>query len=254
MPAVAAATLPNDLFVAPRTAGAVNNVLYRVNAAGPALPAARRRSATGPPTRVWSAAATPPTGAPPSRGTPRCRRATPADVFATERWGEQDWNFPVAAGRNVTVRLYFTNQYDGTSKAGQRVFNVLVDGVTRLSNFDIVAAAGNRIGTMRAFAITTDADGVDVDLRAVTENPLVNGIEIVDNADRRPTAAPAAPGRGRDGSTDGPAQRRQLDDGLVDRPRRLPAQRHRLLRAQRRLALQADVQQRPPARSARSGS
>ena len=37
VPAVAAATLPNDLFVAPRAAGAVNNVLYRVNAAGPGL-------------------------------------------------------------------------------------------------------------------------------------------------------------------------------------------------------------------------
>jgi hypothetical protein len=61
------------------------------------------------------------------------------------------------------------------------VFNVLIDGVTKLSNFDIVASAGNRTGTMRAFSITTDADGVDVDFRAITENPLINGIELVDN-------------------------------------------------------------------------
>ena len=63
------------------------------------------------------------------------------------------------------MRLYFANQYDGTSQAGQRVFNVAIDGVTGLSNFDIVAAAGNKTGTMRSFDITTDSDGVDVDLR-----------------------------------------------------------------------------------------
>jgi hypothetical protein len=180
VPAVAAATLPNDLFVAPRTAGALNNVLYRVNAAGPALLAADGG-------RNWTTDAGLVSGGNATNWGATVPRdatvpaTTPADLFATERWGEQDWNFPVTAGKNVTVRLYFTNQYDGTSQAGQRVFDVLVDGVTRLSNFDIVAAAGNRVGTMRAFAITTDADGVDVDLRAITENPLVNGIEIVDN-------------------------------------------------------------------------
>ncbi len=181
VPAVAAATLPNDLFVAPRTAGTVNNVLYRVNAAGPALQAADGG-------RNWTTDADLVSGGNATNWGATVPRdatvpaTTPADIFATERWGEQDWNFPIAAGRNVTVRLYFANQDKDTSKAGQRVFNVLVDGVTRLSNFDVVAAAGNRTGTMRAFTITTDGDGVDVDLRAVTRNPLVNGIEIVDNA------------------------------------------------------------------------
>ena len=181
VPAVAAATLPNDLFVAPRTAGAVNNVLYRVNAAGPALLAADGgRNWTTDAGLVSGGNATNWGGTVPRDAT--VPATTPADVFATERWGEQDWNFPITAGRNVTVRLYFANQDKDTSKAGQRVFNVLVDGVTRLSNFDVVAAAGNRTGTMRAFTITTDGDGVDVDLRAVTRDPLVNGIEIVDNA------------------------------------------------------------------------
>jgi hypothetical protein len=180
LPAVADATLPNDLFVAQRTTGTGSNVLYRVNAAGPALQpgddgpdwTTDADLVSGGNAADWGATvprdATVPAG-------------TAADIFATERWGEQDWNFPIAEGRNVTVRLYFANQDKDTSKAGQRVFDVLVDGVTRLSSFDIVAAAGNRTGTMRSFAITTDGDGVDVDLRAITENPLVNGIEIVDD-------------------------------------------------------------------------
>ncbi|MET0524050.1 MAG: malectin domain-containing carbohydrate-binding protein, partial [Nocardioides sp.] len=198
VPPVAAATLPNDLFVAQRTPGAGSNVLYRVNAAGPALQAGDAGPdwttdaglVSGGNAADWGATVLRDAAVP---------AGTAADLFATERWGEQDWNFPIAADRQVTVRLYFTNQYDGTSQPGQRVFNVLVDGVTRLSDFDIVEAAGNRIGTMRAFAITTDADGVDIDLRAVTENPLVNGIEIVDD-----DAGPGA-------VTTGVLQRRAVD-------------------------------------------
>ncbi|WP_298515472.1 malectin domain-containing carbohydrate-binding protein [uncultured Nocardioides sp.] len=180
IPTVSAATLPNDLFGAQRTTGAESNVLYRVDAAGPALQATDGGPdwstsdgfVSGGNVAGWGATvardATVPAG-------------TPAEIFASERWAEQDWNFPVPAGRHVTVRLYFANQYDGTAQAGQRVFNVLLDGVNVLPSFDIVAAAGNKTGTMRSFSITTDGDGVDIDLRAITENPLINGIEIIDN-------------------------------------------------------------------------
>ena len=107
--------------------------------------------------------AAPPTGAARCPGRQRPRGHAP-DIFATERYGDQDWNFPVAAGKSVTVRLYFANQYSGTSRVGQRVFNVLVDGVTKLDHFDIVAAAGDKTGTMRSFTLTTDGNGLDIDL------------------------------------------------------------------------------------------
>jgi hypothetical protein len=180
VPAVPAASLPGDLFVAQRSAATATNVLYRVNAAGPAEQAGDSGPdwatdaglVSGGNAADWGSTVPMDTTVP---------AGTPADVFATERWGAQDWNFPVPAGRHVTVRLYFANQYSGTSQPGQRVFNVLIDGQTVLSNFDIVASAGDSTGTMRAFPITTDGNGVDVDLRAVTENPLVNGIEIIDD-------------------------------------------------------------------------
>jgi hypothetical protein len=198
IPTVAAATLPADLFVAQRTTGAASNVLYRVDAAGPAVQA----SDGGP---DWSTAdGFVNGGAVANWGTTVPRDATvpagtPADIFASERYGQQDWNFPVPVGDHVTVRLYFANQYDGTSQPTQRVFNVLIDGSTVLSNFDIVATAGNKTGTMQSFSTTTDSDGVDIDLRAVTENPLINGIEIIDND------APTG------GSTTGVLQRRAVD-------------------------------------------
>ena len=179
VPTVPESSLPNDLFVAQRTSAAASNVLYRVNAAGPAEQAGDSASdwsndaglVSGGSAADWGSTvprdATVPAG-------------TPPDIFATERWGQQDWNFPVPAGHRLAVRLYFANQYDGTSQPGQRVFDVLIDGTTVLSNFDIVAAAGNKTGTMREFPITSDANGVDIDFRVVTENPLVNAIEIID--------------------------------------------------------------------------
>jgi hypothetical protein len=41
-----------------------------------------------------------------------------------------------------------------------------------------VAEVGNRVGTMKAFDVTSDGN-VDIDFGHVTENPLVNAIEIV---------------------------------------------------------------------------
>jgi hypothetical protein len=179
VPSVAAATLPNTLFMAQRSSGATSNVLYRVNAAGSALQGSDGTDWTGDSGRVtggntadWGTSVRTDTTVP---------AGTAPDIFATERWGNQDWNLPVTAGRSVTVRLYFANQCTCTSAAGQRVFDVLVDGTVRLDNFDIVAAAGDKTGTMRSFAVTTDVDGLDIDLRSVVENPLINGIEVLDN-------------------------------------------------------------------------
>lgn len=199
VPAVPAATLPNDLFVAQRSAAGATNVLYRVNAAGPALQSTDAGPdwttdsglVSGGNTANWGS--TVPTNS-------KVPASTNKDIFATERWGGQDWNFPVQAGMNLTVRLFFANQYGGTSQVGQRVFNVSIDGTVKLSNYDIVAAAGgDKIGTMESFPITSDSDGVNIDFQAITENPLVNGIEIID--------ADAPSGTG----TPGVLQRRAVD-------------------------------------------
>jgi hypothetical protein len=179
IPPVAAATLPNDLFGAQRTSGTSGNVLYRVNAAGPALQAASGPDWTndsgfvsGGNTATYGSTVTRDSTVP---------TGTPPDIFTTERYGPQDWNFPVTAGKSLTVRLYFADQYSGTTQPGQRVFNVAIDGKTVLDHFDIVASAGDKTGTMRSFTVTGDSDGLDIDLRAITQSPLINGIEVLDN-------------------------------------------------------------------------
>ena len=130
-------------------------------------------------------------GTDPSSLTPAVPAATPPAIFNSERWGPQTWTLDVPTGKNVHVNLYFANRYGGTSTAGQRVFNVAVNGSAVLTNYDIVADVGDQTGTMKSFATTGDANGhVTIDLGAVVENPLIDGVEVVDDD---PLPAPPPP-------------------------------------------------------------
>ena len=185
------ATLPGTLYNLPATscASVDPSILYRVNAGGPSIQAtdcgidwgadsdaANPLRNSGSNTADWGSNGSQNGSVPPT---------TPPGVFATERWDpgedpEMAWNFPVPAGTDVQVRLYFINQYSGTSQVGQRVFNVTIDGSAALTNFDIVAdAGGDQIGEMKSFDITSDGN-IDIDFGHVVENPLINAIEIVD--------------------------------------------------------------------------
>jgi len=57
------------------------------------------------------------------------------------------YNLPCPPGI-YTIRLYFANQYSGTSAIGQRVFDIAVQGVVVRSAFDIVAAGGHNTGAL----------------------------------------------------------------------------------------------------------
>jgi hypothetical protein len=78
-----------------------------------------------------------------------------------------------------TVTLYFAETF--LSGAGQRLFNVSINGTTVLTSFDIFAAAGgaNRAIT-RSFTTTANASGqVVIQFVSGTQNPKVNGITVV---------------------------------------------------------------------------
>ncbi|MFG1951263.1 malectin domain-containing carbohydrate-binding protein [Micromonospora sp. NPDC048830] len=167
---------------------APTNVLYRVNAGGPAVLAAdngpdwsaddggnpspyhNTGSSTAGFAAVGSLDATVPAG-------------TPAALYSDERYDgggapEMQWDFPVPAGTEVQVRLYLANRYDGTAAPGARVFDVTLDGTLVLDNLDLSASVGHNVGTMRSFTIVSDGT-VDIDFGHVVENPLVDAIEIV---------------------------------------------------------------------------
>ncbi|WP_262285106.1 malectin [Micromonospora sp. MA102] len=182
--------LPGNVYQAGRAAQ--TEVLYRVNAGGPAIPATDggpdwagdSATAPSPQHNAGSSVSTYTTNATFDATVPA---STPATLFNTERWDEatapdMQWDIPVAAGTRIDVRLYLANRYARTGVVGKRKFDVSIDGVLKLNDFDPVAAAGGTDrGTMRSFSTVSDGV-VDVDFGRVLENPLIQGIEIVKTA------------------------------------------------------------------------
>ncbi len=107
----------------------------------------------------------------------------PLEVYRTERWGEGAWTITdLTASATYRVRLHFVEY--GSTAAGQRFFNVVINGQTVLTNFDIFAAAGgqNR-AVVREFDTRANEFGI-ISLQtrfgtgAVDLNPSISAIEV----------------------------------------------------------------------------
>ena len=106
----------------------------------------------------------------------------PAAVYQTARYGN-GFSYTLgnlAAGASYTVVLQFAEIQGCT--AGQRQFNVSINGVQVLTDFDIAATAGGwNTAVAEAFPATADGNGViTITFTAVNNNALVNGIELED--------------------------------------------------------------------------
>ncbi|WP_051548773.1 PKD domain-containing protein [Nocardioides sp. URHA0032] len=175
-------TLPGNVYVGAPLAS--SNVLYRVDAGGAAIAS----TDNGP---DWSADTTAAPSSLHNTGSTAATQtaltaaslvnvpaSTPLGIWTSERndptgGNEMQWSFPVAAGTSTQVHLFFASRSSAT-----RRFNVLIDGVTKLANYDPNADPGVNKGTMKSFDITSDGT-VNVDFTHVTGNPVVNAIEIV---------------------------------------------------------------------------
>jgi Malectin domain len=216
VPTDSPSVLPGELYSLPMS-GCTSvdpSVLFRVNAAGPTLssldcgpdwsadtaasPSPDHNSGSN--TASWSSVASVTASVP---------STTPGAVFSSERWDpsgspEMQWDFPVPPGRHVTVRLYFANRCSCTSHVGDRTFDVSIESTRVLNAYDIVADAGQNVGTMKSFDVTSDGT-VTVAFAHVRENPLVNAVELIDR-DATPVSPAAATflrHRAFDGSTAG---------------------------------------------------
>jgi hypothetical protein len=102
----------------------------------------------------------------------------PQAVYQSERYGTSTYTFPsLTSGAQYTVRLHFAE----LTATGKRVFNVLINGTTVLSNFDIYAkAGGNYRAVLREFTATANASGqIVINFNTVTDNATIEGIEII---------------------------------------------------------------------------
>ncbi|HVU71150.1 MAG TPA: malectin domain-containing carbohydrate-binding protein [Ktedonobacteraceae bacterium] len=104
----------------------------------------------------------------------------PQAVYQSNRYGNFSYAVPgLTAGASYTVRLHFAETY--WTAAGQRTFNVSINGQQVLSNFDIIGAAGaaNK-AVVQQFTATADSSGkITIQFTTVKDNAQVNGIEVL---------------------------------------------------------------------------
>lgn len=106
--------------------------------------------------------------------------AAPQSVYQTERYGTFTYTIPnLTPGATYTVRLHFAEIY--WTAAGQRVFNVKINGQQVLTNFDIFAATGAKNkAIVKQFTATADAGGkITVDFISVVNFAKLSGLEII---------------------------------------------------------------------------
>ncbi len=142
---------------------------------------------------------------------------TPASIFTTERFDaveapEMLWQFPVPVNTAVEIRLYFAELFNEIDAAGQRVFDVSLEGTVPVG-FNDIDPFGTA-GALGAFMVShraTITDGT-LDLQFIhgTENPALKAIEIVDVSETSSGIAPVVTNPGVQVSVDGDAVNLQI--------------------------------------------
>ena len=107
----------------------------------------------------------------------------PQALFTKERWDPPDgpemmFSFDVTPGA-YTVNLFTGNGYDGTSQVGERVFDINIEDELVEDDLDLVATYGHKVGGMKSYIVNVADNSLDIEFLHVTENPVLNGIEIL---------------------------------------------------------------------------
>ncbi|MAQ82764.1 MAG: hypothetical protein CMH12_05970 [Maritimibacter sp.] len=112
--------------------------------------------------------------------------STPLDLYTNEYYGtDPSVPFGLEFGDGAlpdgyyAVRLFMANGFDGTGAIGQRVFDVSVEEALFLDDIDLVAEFGHKVGGMFEWIGYVSDGTIDIDFSHVTENPLINAVEIV---------------------------------------------------------------------------
>ncbi|HEV2486058.1 MAG TPA: malectin domain-containing carbohydrate-binding protein [Terracidiphilus sp.] len=109
-------------------------------------------------------------------------QAAPSAVYQSNRYansGALSYTIPgLQAGAQYLVRLHFAENY--YSSAGARVFNVTINGVQVLTNFDMYAASGGKdIAIVKEFPINADSSGkITINTTSLADHAQINAIEI----------------------------------------------------------------------------
>jgi hypothetical protein len=98
-------------------------------------------------------------------------------LYQTVRFGDAfGYQFDVPNGQ-YEVELYFAEVFHNA--AGQRVFDVILEGQTKLHDYDIFAAAGGKLqSVVESFAITVTDGQLDLILDTKVDLAMINAIRV----------------------------------------------------------------------------
>ena len=117
----------------------------------------------------------------------------PQTVLQSNRYGAFTYTIPgLTAGASYPVTLYFAEEY--WTAAGQRTFDVSINGTQVLTNFDIFATAGAEFAAVeKSFTATANSSGdIVITTTNVIDNAQINGI-LVGSGSGGGGSAPSAP-------------------------------------------------------------
>jgi hypothetical protein len=102
------------------------------------------------------------------------------EIYRTEAYALGTYTIPVPAGP-YTVTLHFAETYEGTTKAGQRLLSVALNGKEVLADLDVFKEAGNKryAAVVKTFDVATADSAITIAFTSTTNNAIVNAIEIV---------------------------------------------------------------------------
>ncbi|CAN8062478.1 unnamed protein product [Agarophyton chilense] len=118
------------------------------------------------------------------------------DSYRYATTGDLQYKIPVPSA-SYTVALMFAETYQPLFNPGARLFNVLINGVSKLKNLDVFATAGGNKALFLSFGSITPKSGfITITLQRVEgkENPMVSAILINGaNADQLIPQSPQQP-------------------------------------------------------------
>ena len=115
----------------------------------------------------------------------------PEAVYIAERWGNMTYTFGgLEIGNNYKVRLHFAEVYHNA--ADKRKFDVSINGVLQLDDYDIWVTAGNaqKKAVIEERTVAANASGaIVINFASVPgkDNPKICGIEVIDTRPGSPT-------------------------------------------------------------------
>lgn len=97
------------------------------------------------------------------------------DLYRTYRFGTFTYAIPVPNGTyDVTIKCMET----WWSAAGQRLFDVSAEGVTKLANLDLFATAGQFAAVDKTFSVTVSDGVLNLSFSASVDNAIVSAIAV----------------------------------------------------------------------------